>query len=53
LAQTDPARERPHEGDLLVAVGTASPEPLKPDDFAARQQADFRMADGSDNQHNA
>jgi Rieske Fe-S protein len=33
LAQTDPARERPHEGDLLVAVtAVSSPEPLKPDD---------------------
>jgi len=34
LAQTDPTRERPREGDLLVAVGgTATPEPLKPDDL--------------------
>jgi rieske iron-sulfur protein len=33
LAQTDPARERPHEGDLLVAVGGPGPEPLKPDDL--------------------
>lgn len=34
LAQTDAARERPKEGDLLVAVtATASPEPLKPDDL--------------------
>lgn len=34
LAQTEPARERPKEGDLLVPVGnTATPEPLKPDDL--------------------
>jgi Rieske Fe-S protein len=32
LAQTDPTRERPREGDLLVRVGNAAPEPLKPDD---------------------
>jgi rieske iron-sulfur protein len=34
LAQTDAARERPKEGDLLVAVtAAANPEPLKPDDL--------------------
>jgi rieske iron-sulfur protein len=33
LAQTDPAHERPREGDLLVAVGADPPEPLKPDDL--------------------
>ena len=34
LAQTDAARERPKEGDLLVAVtAAADPEPLKPDDL--------------------
>jgi Rieske Fe-S protein len=32
LAQTDAARERPKEGDLLVPVSGSSPEPLKPDD---------------------
>jgi rieske iron-sulfur protein len=33
LAQTDAARERPREGDFLVAVTAASsPEPLTPDD---------------------
>ena len=33
LAQTEPARERPKEGDLLVAATAgSSPEPLKPDD---------------------
>jgi Rieske Fe-S protein len=33
LAQTEPARERPKEGDLLVAVTAAdNPEPLKPGD---------------------
>jgi Rieske Fe-S protein len=33
LAQTDAARERPKEGDLLVNVtAAAAPEPLKPDD---------------------
>jgi len=30
LAQADPSRERPREGDLLVTVG-AGPEPLTPD----------------------
>ena len=34
LAQAEPARERPREGDLLVAVGaTGAHEPLKPDDL--------------------
>ncbi len=33
FAQTDAARERPREGDLLVAVSATSPEPLKPDDL--------------------
>src|SRR6266403_5004649 len=28
LAQADPARERPREGDLLVMVGAAAPVPL-------------------------
>jgi rieske iron-sulfur protein len=34
LAQTDAARERPKEGDLLINVtAVAAPEPLKPDDL--------------------
>jgi hypothetical protein len=35
LAQTDAARERPKEGDLLVNVtaAAAAPEPLKPEDL--------------------
>jgi Rieske Fe-S protein len=34
VAQTEPARERPKEGDLLVNVtAAANPEPLKPDDL--------------------
>ena len=35
LAQTDAARERPKEGDLLVnvTVAGAAPEPLKPEDL--------------------
>jgi rieske iron-sulfur protein len=33
LAQSDAARERPREGDLLVAVSGRGPEPLKPDDL--------------------
>jgi Rieske Fe-S protein len=33
LAQTDAARERPKEGDLLVVVGANPPEPLKSDDL--------------------
>ena len=33
-AQTDAARERPKEGDLLIDVtAAAAPEPLKPDDL--------------------
>ena len=35
-AQTDTKRERPREGDLLVAVESATPEPLKPDDVPSR-----------------
>jgi rieske iron-sulfur protein len=31
LAQTDPSRERPQEGDLLVMVDSGAPEPLTPD----------------------
>ena len=31
FAQTDPTRERPREGDLLVAVGAQAPEPLTVD----------------------
>jgi Rieske Fe-S protein len=34
LAQIDPTRERPREGDLLIAVGANSSEPLKPDDLS-------------------
>lgn len=33
LAQTEPARERPKEGDLLVPASGSSQEPLKPDDL--------------------
>jgi rieske iron-sulfur protein len=32
LAQADATRERPREGDLLVGVGAAAPEPLTPGD---------------------
>ena len=32
LAQTDPARERPRESDLLVTVGAATPQPLTIED---------------------
>ena len=35
-AQTDTKRERPRERDLLVAVDSATPEPLKPDDVPSR-----------------
>ncbi len=31
--QSDPARERPKEGDLLVRVDNPNPTPLKPDDL--------------------
>jgi hypothetical protein len=34
LAQTEPTRERPREGDLLVAVGAPTPEPLSPDNVS-------------------
>ena len=34
FAETDPTRERPREGDLLVAVGAAAPEPLSPENMA-------------------
>jgi len=33
LAQTDPTRERPREGDVLVAVGATPPKPLTPEDL--------------------
>jgi rieske iron-sulfur protein len=33
LAQAEPTRERPREGDLLVAVGATPSKPLKPDDL--------------------
>jgi rieske iron-sulfur protein len=33
LAQTDPTRERPREGDVLVPVGATPPKPLKPEDL--------------------
>src|SRR5215469_13354858 len=35
-AQTDAKRERPREGDLFVAVESATSEPLKPDDVPPR-----------------
>ena len=31
MAQADAARERPREGDLLVTIGTATPQPLTTD----------------------
>jgi len=33
LAQTQPTRERPREGDVLVAMSPTPPEPLKPGDL--------------------
>lgn len=33
LAETDAARERPREGDLLVSADAAQPAPLKPGDL--------------------
>ena len=33
LAQTEPARERPKEGDFLVPVSGSGAEPIKPDDL--------------------
>ena len=35
-AQTDAKRERPREGDLLVAIDSATSEPLKPDDVSPK-----------------
>jgi rieske iron-sulfur protein len=32
FAQADPTRERPREGDLLVAVDATAPQPLTPED---------------------
>jgi Rieske Fe-S protein len=41
-AQTEPARERPKEGDLLVNVtATANPGPLKPDDLSLGSKQTF------------
>jgi Rieske Fe-S protein len=33
LAQADPKRERPREGDVLVKIGSADPAPLKAEDL--------------------
>jgi hypothetical protein len=33
-AQSDPARDRPQEGDLLVRADSAAPTPLTPDNLA-------------------
>ena len=41
LAQTDAARERPREGDLLVTVGATPSEPLKPDDLLLNGKQTF------------
>src|ERR1700752_134171 len=41
LAQTDAARERPREGDLLVAAGATPSEPLKPDDLPLDSKQTF------------
>src|SRR5215831_11691017 len=41
-AQTDVKRERPREGDLLVAIDSTRPEPLKPDDV--QPEGKLRMA---------
>jgi hypothetical protein len=41
LAQTDAAHERPHEGDVLVAVGATPPAPLKPDDLTLDAKQTF------------
>jgi rieske iron-sulfur protein len=41
LAQTDEARERPREGDVLVAVGATPLAPLKPDDLTLDAKQTF------------
>src|SRR5215469_15968655 len=41
VAQTDPSRERPHEGDVLVAVGATPPKPLKPEELPLDGQQTF------------
>src|SRR6266481_3279116 len=53
LAQTDAARERPREGDLLVAVGATPSEPLKPDDLPLDGKQTFAWPMESDDQHGA
>lgn len=40
-AQTEPARERPREGDVLVMVGAKTPEPVKPDDLPLSGKQSF------------
>ena len=41
LAQTDPTRERPREGDVLVTVGATPPKPLKPEDLPLEVKQTF------------
>ena len=41
LAQTDPAHERPREGDLLVTVGASGSEPLKPEELTLNAKQVF------------
>ena len=41
LAQTDPTRERPREGDVLVAVGATPPKPLTPEDLPLEGRQTF------------
>jgi Rieske Fe-S protein len=41
MAQTDAARERPREGDVLVAAGATAPAPLKPDDLTLGAKQTF------------
>jgi Rieske Fe-S protein len=45
LAEADAARERPREGDVLVAIGAAAPKPLTPADLPldARQTMAWPM----------
>jgi len=41
LAQTEPTRERPREGDLLVVVGASAAQALKPEDLAVGDNQTF------------
>src|SRR5215471_4552222 len=53
LAQTDPTRERPREGDVLVTVGATPPKPLKPEDLPLDVKQTFSWPMDPRDQHRA